>query len=143
MLLVLGQCAVGCKQLGRASSERAGTRAYDEPAIAELEEIRWKWVAEAPLTTAVAVGEEHVHVADAGGTLRALTIDTGEEFWSLHLGAPAHGTPVTLSRRLLVGTDKGMVAVGYDGEVEWTFPVRKSDLPDQAAVSEHPHGAPC
>lgn len=119
LLALLGACDGTSATEHRA--DRSGTGDYGRAGISELDQIAWKWRANAAITSPPAATEESVYVASADGLLTALKSRDGVVRWQAELGAPAHGAPVVLASRVLAGTDAGLHSVSLEGVSQWTF----------------------
>jgi len=106
------------------------TGSFDASAVS-LNDIVWKFRAEREIGGSPAFRADTLYVASADGTLRAHRSQDGQPLWEVDLGAPSYGGANATAKRLLVGTDDGVVAVGYDGRTQWTY---RTSAPVDAGV---------
>ena len=99
-----------------------------------LNDIVWKFRAESEGPTTVMATAKHAYVTGADGKLRAFVAGSGDAVWEAELGASSFGEITVTPRRILVGTNDGVVAVGLDGAKQWTH---RAEAPVDGAVLVH------
>lgn len=122
-LLLVG-CHTEVTTAFRGNDGRTGE--HDRVWVGPLDEIVWKHRFDAPIGGAPAIGSDALYVTNAAGELAALSVEDGRVLWSLDLDVATFGTPTLTKRRVLVGTDQGLVAVarddeGNDGNLIWRY----------------------
>lgn len=101
----------------RGNDGRTGE--FHDPGVVELDQIVWKHRASSALSGPAALTSDAAYIVSTDGRVAALELSDGTPRWTYDLETPAHGPPVATGRRLLVGTDAGLVAVGIDGTEQW------------------------
>jgi len=66
---------------------------YDVPPIHKLQGVKWKFNAEAPITTSPALANGLIYFGSQNGNLYALNSDDGVEVWSFHTEKPINSSP--------------------------------------------------
>jgi eukaryotic-like serine/threonine-protein kinase len=81
----------GSLPMFRGSLDHTGV--YDAPPIRKLEGVKWKFNAEAPITTSPALADGVLYFGSQNGNLYAVESESGAALWSFHTEKPINSSP--------------------------------------------------
>jgi len=114
----------------RGSLDHAGV--YDSPPIHKLEGVKWKFNAEAPITTSPALAGGVLYFGSQNGNLYAVDSQSGTLIWSFHTEKPINSSPAVSNGTVYFEGNDGFIYAldAQSGEQKWktdTGPDRPTD----------------
>jgi outer membrane protein assembly factor BamB len=104
--------------------------------------LLWKAKGEGKVYSHPLVFGDVVVVGDAGGNLRGLRLDSGEQRWSVKMAGPIRGGAAADQTQIYAGSQGGdVVAVRPNGEIAWRARPKRKGF-DGGRVSIVAYGAP-
>ena len=103
--------------------DAARTGVMPGPAPGGTPSIVWRFEAAQRLASSPTLEEGIVHVVSADGLVHGLSLDDGDERWTVDLGVQADATPLIADGVLVVGDETGgLHGLGpADGTIRWTL----------------------